>query len=409
MFEHIEWKYMSDIRYLSLFSGIGGLEHKYISPLLYCEQDSACQDILHRRHPNAEIIGDIRELVAPPQAEIVVGGWPCQDLSSAGVLGGINGSRSGLFFDMVRVAKACGAHTLVGENVPNLLSINKGTDFQIVIDTLIENGYANIAWRVLNARSFGLPQERRRLFIIASKEKKIAESLHSALPDAKVNNKAHRQTAYGFYWTAGKRSICFSSGYAPTLKIGATDERGRAPVAVFYNGHVRKLSPKEFLQLQGFTDIPIKEMPASTLLRMAGNAVAVPVGQFVVDAAFNPREMEGYRSGFGMIKESGIWEDGFPWEISHDETALAENLIDFIDINSQDSLSAQAAAGLIVRSVRSGQLMPLELFDALWELTLDRTQKIKASRANSIEAIDSMEKDILDYRGKLSSISSAQF
>lgn len=112
---------MSNVRYLSLFSGIGGLEHGSIPPLLYCEQDAACQTVLRERQPNVEIIGDVRDLTSPPKAEIVVGGWPCQDLSSAGILGGINGLRSGLFFDMVRIAKECKAHTLVGENVPNLV------------------------------------------------------------------------------------------------------------------------------------------------------------------------------------------------------------------------------------------------------------------------------------------------
>lgn len=392
---------MSSIRYLSLFSGIGGLEHKEIPPLLYCEQDVACQTVLRERHPNVEIIGDVRELTSPPKAEIVVGGWPCQDISSAGVLSGINGLRSGLFFDMVRVAKESGAHTLVGENVPNLLSINKGKDFQIVIDTLLDNGYPFIAWRVLNARSFGLPQERRRLFIVASKDKQRAESLHSKLPIMRPRQSSVEQSAYGFYWTGGKRSICFSSGYVPTLKIGATDERGRAPVAVFYNNHVRKLSPSEFMALQGFTDISTERLPASTVLRMAGNAVAVPVGQFVVDSAFNPKPMDGFRSEFGIISQAGIWENDIPWGISHEENELANNLADFLDLESSDMLSAQAAAGLIVRSVRSGQPMPAELFDTLWALTQDRSQGIKASRSNSFESLDAMYEDILSYRKRL--------
>lgn len=395
---------MSSIRYLSLFSGIGGLEHKDIPPLLYCEQDAACQTVLRERHPRVEIVGNVKDLTTPPKAEIVVGGWPCQDLSSAGVLSGINGLRSGLFFDMVRIANKSGAHTIVGENVPNLLTINKGQDFQIVIDTLLDNGYPYIAWRVLNARSFGLPQERRRLFIVASKDKARAESLHSRIPVVEQCQSSVHQPAYGFYWTGGKRSICFSSGYVPTLKIGSTDERGRAPVAVFYNNHVRKLSPSEFLALQGFTDVSTERLSASAVLRMAGNAVAVPVGQFVVDTVFNPKPMDGFRSEFGIISQAGIWENDIPWGISNEENELANNLAVFLDLDSSDTLSAQAAAGLIVRSVRSGQPMPAELFDALWVLTQDRSQGIKASRANSFESLDSMQGIIRAYRNKLPSI-----
>ena len=393
---------VSDIQYISLFSGIGGLEHKTISPLLFCEQDSSCQIVLQSRHPGVEIIGDIRALLSPPNAEIVVGGWPCQDLSSAGTLGGITASRSGLFFEMVRVAKESGAHTIIGENVPNLLSINQGKDFEIVLKTLIENGFNYISWRILNARNFGLPQERRRLFIVASKQRERAQALHAAIPQ--FGTSSIDSQAYGFYWTGGKRSICFCTGYVPTLKIGSTDERGRAPVAVMYGNHVRKLSPSEFLRLQGFTDIDSKVIAPSIQLRMAGNAVSVPVGQFVVDAVFEPREMDGDMTTFGYIGQSGFWDDGLPWGIEHSEMPKACNLHEFIDTDSKDSLSAQAAAGLIVRAARSGQPMPKELFDNLWTLSRNRSEKIKASRANSLEALDQMDEEIRLYRDTLLSI-----
>ena len=170
---------MNGFRYVSVFSGIGGLEHPTIAPLLFCEQDSACNTVLRRRYEGIEVFGNIRDMNDPPAADIVAGGWPCQDLSSAGTLGGINARRSGLFFEMLRVAKASGASTLIGENVPNLLTINQGLDFQIVLDTLASEGFPFVAWRVLNARTFGLPQARRRLFIVASTERDRAASLHA--------------------------------------------------------------------------------------------------------------------------------------------------------------------------------------------------------------------------------------
>ena len=85
-----------------------------------------------------------------------MGGWPCQDISLAGTLGGHARWRSGLFFDMLRTAIAADAYTLIGENVPNLLTINNGNDFQVVLETLSEAGYPYICWRILNARQFGL-------------------------------------------------------------------------------------------------------------------------------------------------------------------------------------------------------------------------------------------------------------
>ena len=393
---------MTAIRYLSLFSGIGGLEHPTIPPLIFCERDSACQGVLQQRHPEVNVCPDVNQLLAPPKAEIVVGGWPCQDLSSAGTLGGINAARSGLFFEMLRIAKASGAHTLIGENVPNLLTINRGQDFQLVLDALLANEYKFISWRVLNARAFGLPQERRRLFVVASTERECAAALHSALPQPTTSRSS--LLASGFYWTGGKRSICFSSGYVPALKIGATDNRGRAPVAIMLGDKVRKLTPLEFLGLQGFHDFPTDGLSSSTILRMAGNAVPVPMGHFALTSVVSRAPMTGMRTAFGITGSSGMLEDGMPWVVDHKQPSLATNLIDFVDTTSNDSLSAQAAAGLIVRSVRSGHPMPRELFQILWRLAEDRSGKLKASRGNSFEALDQLTVEVESYRRNLPTI-----
>ena len=194
--------------YLSIFSGIGGLEHPNNPPLLFCERDESCQRVLKAAHPDVPIFDDIRALHAPPKVDMVVGGWPCQDISLAGSLGGIQGDHSGLFFDMLKTAVAAGAHTLVGENVPNLLAINSGNDFQVVLETLSVAGYPYICWRILNARQFNLPQQRRRLFIVASRYQERAEALHAAMPLAKPRRAS--RDVFAFYWTGGKRSICFS-------------------------------------------------------------------------------------------------------------------------------------------------------------------------------------------------------
>lgn len=265
--------------YLSLFSGIGGLEHPDIPPVLFCEQDAECHAIIRSRalNRNVPIHRDVRDLRVPPPASFVVGGWPCQDISSAGKQIGLSGQRSGLFFDMLRVAETSGAHTIIGENVPNLLTLAGGKDFQAVKLAVRNFGFNCIAWRVLNAREFGLPQDRSRLFIVASKHAPHALALHSEIPASLVLK--NTLNVHGFYWTGGKRSICYSTGYVPALKVGSTDNKGRGTVAVF-NGHtVRKLTVSENLALQGFSDIPGTEVASSTLLRMAGNAVAKPVGE----------------------------------------------------------------------------------------------------------------------------------
>ena len=213
--------------------------------------------------------------------------------------------------------------------------------------------------------------------------------------------KRSSRLASGFYWTGGKRSICFSPGYAPALKIGATDNKGRAPVAIMLADRVRKLTPNEFLRLQGFENLPIDGLQPSTILRMAGNAVPVPMGHFVMEAVASCASQSGTPTSFGIVAPAGVLEDGLIWQIEHGPQPLADNLIDFIDTGSEDSLSAQAAAGLIVRSVRSGQPMPKELFDVLKSLAADRTGKLKASRGNSFDALDSLADATASYRDSL--------
>jgi DNA (cytosine-5)-methyltransferase 1 len=387
--------------YLSIFSGIGGLEHPTRSPLIFCEQDSACQEILRGTHPDVPIFSDVRSLHDPPQAGLVVGGWPCQDISSAGNLGGISASRSGLFFEMLRVAKCASAHTLIGENVPNLLTINKGADFRLILDTISGEGYPYIGWRVLNARQFGLPQQRRRLFVVASRHKEHAEGIHSQVP--RLQNESASRGVFAFYWTGGKRSICMSNGYAPAIKIGATDNKGRAPVAILLGDHIRKLSSRECLRLQGFDGLSDMHpgVPSSTLLRMAGNAVPRPMGHFVVRTVSNSEPSDGMRTAFGIISDAGFYERGQVWTITHSENSLASNLSDFLDLDRMDRLSGQAAAGLLVRSVRAQQPMPVELFDILCKLAARRSAKLRPSRANSFEALDAMVDDIAQYRANL--------
>jgi len=138
---------------------------------------------------------------------------------------------------------------------------------------------------------------------------------------------------------------------------------------------------------------------------MAGNAVPVPMGHFVLTSVVNRAPMTGMRTAFGITSSSGMLEDGMPWVVDHKQPPLATNLIDFVDTNSGDSLSAQAAAGLIVRSVRSGHPMPRELFHILSRLAEDRTGKLKASRGNSFEALDDLTVEVESYQRSLPVIS----
>ena len=97
--------------------------------------------------------------------DLLTGGFPCQDLSVAGKRRGLAGERSGLFFEFARIADELRPSWLLVENVVGLLSSANGRDMGVVLSTLAEIGYG-LSWRVVDARYFGVPQRRRRVFIV---------------------------------------------------------------------------------------------------------------------------------------------------------------------------------------------------------------------------------------------------
>jgi DNA (cytosine-5)-methyltransferase 1 len=123
--------------------------------------------VLTHHWPGVPIYDDVRGVTQPPKVEVLCGGFPCQDLSVAGNRAGLAGSRSGLFFEFARIIDAIRPRWVLVENVPGLLSSNSGRDFGIVLGTLADLGYG-VAWRVLDSRYFGVPQRRRRVYILAT-------------------------------------------------------------------------------------------------------------------------------------------------------------------------------------------------------------------------------------------------
>jgi DNA (cytosine-5)-methyltransferase 1 len=162
---------------VSLFAGVGGfdlaLERAGVKVVASVEWDKNAQKVLQRRFPNSTIFGDIQGVTGEqlraagfdPTNGIITGGFPCQDLSVAGKRAGLAGSRSGLFWEICRLLDETRTETFILENVPGLLSSNNGRDMACVIEALVERGY-RIAWRVLDAQYFGVPQRRRRVFIV---------------------------------------------------------------------------------------------------------------------------------------------------------------------------------------------------------------------------------------------------
>ena len=123
------------MKYVSLFSGIGGLESSNVLPEMLCDINPACRSALQLRFPSIPVWDDVCTL-NPPLADVVAGGFPCQDISTGGKQAGFSGHRSSLFYQMLRVASECRASTIVAENVPNLIDMQGGAVMRAVIARL---------------------------------------------------------------------------------------------------------------------------------------------------------------------------------------------------------------------------------------------------------------------------------
>ena len=164
----------------SLFAGVGGFDLGFENAGYDCkfqvEWDPHCQQTLAHHWPDVPRWGDVSEVNGAdlPPVDVITYGFPCQDLSIAGQRAGLDGKRSNLFFDAVRIIKEMREATngmaptfAVAENVAGLLNADKGDAMARVLDTLAEAGALVIEWCMLDAQWFGVPQRRRRMFVTA--------------------------------------------------------------------------------------------------------------------------------------------------------------------------------------------------------------------------------------------------
>jgi DNA (cytosine-5)-methyltransferase 1 len=164
------------LKVASFFAGIGGfdlgLERSGMDVVFQCEINAFSQRVLKSRWPKVELHGDITTLQPSdiPSADVWTGGFPCQDVSLAnqGKRKGLQGERSGLFYAFAELIEARRPSWIILENVPGLLNSHNGEDFRTILSRLDELGYG-VSWRVLDAKHFGTPQRRRRVYIVASR------------------------------------------------------------------------------------------------------------------------------------------------------------------------------------------------------------------------------------------------
>lgn len=161
------------MNYVDLFSGIGGftlgIQQAGVSfnKHYFSEIDKYASKIYKQHFPTAIELGDIRQVDCSTIGEInlITFGFPCQDLSIAGKRAGLEGNRSGLFFEAMRFVRELKPDCFIFENVAGLFSSNNGKDFELVLREIANLGLYECEWQLLNTSWF-LPQNRERIYFI---------------------------------------------------------------------------------------------------------------------------------------------------------------------------------------------------------------------------------------------------
>ena len=330
------------MNHLDLFSGIGGfslaiqnvgIRHGWHG---YSEIDKYANDIFRRHFSEAEKLGRI-ESIQPgdlPRLDLVTFGFPCQDLSIAGKRGGLTASRSGLFFEAMRIIRAKRPRYIIFENVKGLFSSNGGYDFIVCLQEIANAGYDG-GWQLLNTRWF-LPQNIERVFFIGHTrgecrpevfpiESKFEESRRelgrevspciNARDYKGIGNAEMALVQVGSVANGDAGRVFDPEGISCTLKsegggwgakTGLYDverhplrflDRNQKNIEGDYaytidgantgginvNSNIRRLTPTECERLQGFPDGWTSGQSDTQRYKQLGNAVSVPVVQTIIE------------------------------------------------------------------------------------------------------------------------------
>jgi DNA (cytosine-5)-methyltransferase 1 len=285
------------LKVAGLFAGIGGIElglkragHETV---LNCEIDPGARRVLETRFPGVEVASDVTELESLPAVDLVAAGFPCQDLSQAGRKTGIEGSKSSVVEHLFRLLEA--GHEkppwVLIENVSYMLRLDRGRGMRFLVDRLEACGYS-WAYRVIDARAFGIPQRRQRVLLLASREGDPSSVIlrNDAGDPGPIDaiGQVDRESSYGFYWTEGRRGLGWALNAIPTLK-GGSRIGIPSPPAIWTpsEGTFGTPSLEDAERLQGFPrnwTEPADEVfsrPRRFRWSLVGNAVCVPVAQWI--------------------------------------------------------------------------------------------------------------------------------
>jgi DNA (cytosine-5)-methyltransferase 1 len=287
-----------------LFAGIGGFETGLAAAghetVLLSEVLPSARAVLSARLPDRDLRGDVRQIASlPSETEIIAAGFPCQDLSQAGLARGLDGDRSSLVGEVFRLARQASPRWIVLENVPFMLQLRRGDAMRRIVDELEALGY-RWAWRIVDTFGFGLPQRRERVILVASRTENPADVLladETTLPRPAT---AIGKIAHGFYWTEGRGGLGWAADAIPTLKNGSAVGIPSPPAILLPSGRVVKPDIRDAERLQGFAadwTAPAESVGrGSTRWALAGSAVSVPLAKWLGSRLAIPGRYERARN-----------------------------------------------------------------------------------------------------------------
>ena len=312
-----------DFTFIDLFAGIGGMRiafQELNGQCVFSSEWDRFAKVTYRENFGEVPFGDITKIDADdiPKHDVLVAGFPCQAFSIAGFKGGFDDTRGTLFFDVARIIKARRPEAFLLENVKGLAGHDKKRTLSVILRTLREDlGYFVPDPQIINARDFGVPQNRERIFIVGFRNKNSANkflypkrlegaqtTISDIVEDSEVSVKyylsnqllrtlikhraRHEAKGHGFGYEiipddgvahaivgggmGRERNLLVDkrlTNFKPiTHIIGTVNKKG-----------IRRMTPLEWARLQGFPDkflIPVSDAQA---YKQFGNSVAVPAVQ----------------------------------------------------------------------------------------------------------------------------------
>jgi DNA (cytosine-5)-methyltransferase 1 len=363
-----------------LFAGIGGLELGMAAgghhTELLVESATPAMHVLRHHFPDTKLERDVRELRSlPATTDLVVAGFPCQDLSSVGRKVGIGGARSSLIGEVFRLVDTADVPWVVLENVPFLMSLAQGAALRLITTTLTERGY-RWAYRVVDSNAFGLPQRRNRWYLVASRDGDPRDVLLVDDTEKPLPASEYPDVACGFYWTEGMRAFGWAVDGVPPIKCGSSVGVASPPAIRMPTGRYVTPDLRDAERLQGFPvdwTAPAEEVAkAGERWRLVGNSVSVPAAEWIGRRLATPgRYDDSNDPGWTGAKwpRRAAWADldGVvhsadvgPWPEWH----AREPLADFLRYPGRP-LSVRAASGFLRRTARGTLRFPAGFIEEL--------------------------------------------